>query len=332
VSALAAFVRALSARADAALAIAETVPRELAAHPLAVRVADPALRPLLDALPARASSTVAPAWAIALWSGAAHAPPAPPWPTSAYGTRGAIAGLTHGPIRASFELDAGLLGVMEVATRRAWLWLRDADALPWYLHGAPFLSALSQWAQIEQLTLAHAAAVANDDGAAALLVGRGGSGKSTSALAAWLSGFHLLGDDYVLLDQDHCVHALYRSSKVTAQTLDRLPALKAYQRIAADAAHKAVLTLAQAPRLAASAPLRAVLVPEIRPGQRSALAPISAAQALRALAPSTLLQLPGGDATALAALGSLVRARRCFALTLGDDFAATPKLIAQALA
>ena len=47
----------------------------------------------------------------------------------------------------------------------------------------------------------HAASVGTKDGAV-LIVGKGGSGKSTSALACLNAGMYYLGDDYTLISND----------------------------------------------------------------------------------------------------------------------------------
>ena len=53
---------------------------------------------------------------------------------------------------------------------------------------------------------------------------------------------------------------------------------------------------------------------------------------LRALGPTTLLQLPGAGTDALRAMGDLVRSVPCFALRLGPDADAIPGAVARLLA
>ena len=67
--------------------------------------------------------------------------------------------------------------------------------------------------------LVHAAAVGTDEGAL-LITGRGGVGKSTTALACLEAGMQFLGDDYVVvgLDPEPQVYRLYGSAKLTSNS------------------------------------------------------------------------------------------------------------------
>jgi hypothetical protein len=75
-------------------------------------------------------------------------------------------------------------------------------------------------------------------------------------------------------------------------------------------------------------PLRAIVIPQITGGNRSHLHPLSAADALRALAPSTVLQLPGKRSEGLTQLALLVRSVPSWQLRLGAD----PRTAVDALA
>jgi hypothetical protein len=73
-------------------------------------------------------------------------------------------------------------------------------------------------------------------------------------------------------------------------------------------------------------------VPTVTPGERTRLRPIAAAACLRALAPSTVLQLPHEGGRALSAMAELVRELPAYALDLGDDGADVPALLHPLLA
>ena len=72
----------------------------------------------------------------------------------------------------------------------------------------------------------HAAAV-GQMGSGALLVGKGGSGKSTSALGSLASGWRYIGDDYCLLALNGIpqIHSLCTSAKLNAYHLENFPTL-----------------------------------------------------------------------------------------------------------
>ena len=79
-----------------------------------------------------------------------------------------------------------------------------------------------------------------------------------------------------------------------------------------------------------SLPIRAVLVPRIH-GGHARLHPISPTEALLALAPSTVFQLPFNDGAILSSLANLVRTTPCFALDVGDHSTELAHAIEQAL-
>ena len=74
-----------------------------------------------------------------------------------------------------------------------------------------------------------------------------------------------------------------------------------------------------------------VLFPQIAPGGPSTLEPLSFDDALLELAPNVLLTEPSSSQRHLDALGALVRAGRCFRLTMGRDFDQVTTIIRQLL-
>jgi hypothetical protein len=95
---------------------------------------------------------------------------------------------------------------------------------------------------------------------------------------------------------------------------------------------KRVLFLAQhfPSSLLGSSPLRAIVEPR-HGAERHALTRIPSPQALRMVAPSTMMQLPGDRESTLARLAALVRELPCFELAVGrDPHAAVPLLDALA--
>ena len=120
--------------------------------------------------------------------------------------------------------------------------------------------------------LRHGAAVA-EGGRAALLLGPGGAGKTTTALAAWNAGMDYLGDDYVLVRVGpHVTGArAYATAKADARTATLLPSVvdlgaREYHRGDDD---KTVLQLAGARGLdVIEARVVAVVVPRVAPRAR----------------------------------------------------------------
>jgi hypothetical protein len=335
-----AFAEALEAAFDRAAArrggaVARTY--RIGDHAVRLRLAGPALdAPLTPAWRHLEGPGAPPALTVSAWDGASTGvglPPAP-WGADAYLPQGRIRGFDDGPVLAAHDAGTGILNVLDRERGRATWWTPDAAALPSWETGAPLRILVHWWVADRGLQLVHAAAVATAAGAA-LLVGRGGSGKSTTALACLRAGLGYLADDYCLVASDPPrVFSLYGTAKLDGAMLARFPELAGRVRNPdRPAGEKAVLVLpaAGAGGLRPAAPLRALVVPRVSGADPPRLRPAARAEALRALAPSTIFQLPGAGAGALGRLGAVVRALPAFVLELGPDLDAAAARVAEAI-
>jgi hypothetical protein len=233
--------------------------------------------------------------------------------------------------------------------------LPDASAIPASERAAPIRGALQLLMAARGRLMTHAAAVGRA-GRGVLLVGRGGSGKSTLALSCAIAGMEIVADDYLLLEPDSLTaHAMQSTAKLTEDSAERLaispgvldlvgfePTLegpaKALVRIPDLAPgrmrrHLAIVAIV-APNLP---PLTSRFVaPTATKGEvvdGVALRPISAAEGLRAVAPSTIVQSGFGGASSLATLADLVRRVPSYSLDLSPapaaNAAAVDRLVAE---
>lgn len=261
-----------------------------------------------------------------IWDQAATGvpPPAPFWDMPGWANRGELPALQIEGIIAAYHGDAGYLAAFDPARRHLWIWVRDAAALPRYERAAPLRGPLSWLFAAAGAQFAHAGAVATPHGAA-LLAGRGGSGKSTTAMACAAAGLRYLGDDYVLVAEDSgraMVHSIYATAKLTEQSFGLLPDMRQLADGPATLHEKAVLQLTGTPlgaQLIESAPIAAIVLPRLADARESRWEPAAASRALTALAPTTLFQLPGAGREALDRLARLVRSVPAFTLHLGRD-------------
>jgi len=224
--------------------------------------------------------------------------------------------------------DTGL-SMLHLARNEAIYWVPDAKKVPYYDRAGPLRGILSWWMGRNRRQFVHAAALGRAHGGV-LLAGRGGSGKSTTALASLVAGIGFLADDYCLLstEGDRTIYSIYSCAKLNADNLHKVPGLKAApangHRLEYE---KAVYTLLQdySSQLLKQFPLKAILLPRVGGGATARLEPISAGRALTALAPSSLLQLSGVTAESLRIFASLVAAVPSYELWLADDpFEAAP--------
>ncbi len=183
-----------------------------------------------------------------------------------------------------------------------------------YQQCAPLLHMLQAFLETKNMTLVHAAAVALR-GKAALLVGRGGSGKSTTALLCLKHGLDYLGDDYcaVQTEPKAKVFGVYSSAKFHAA--ERLGFMTARQNPDLEK-HFAMLSSTYHLQLPLQASIQAVFLPTL--ADELQIKEITAQTALLSLAPSTMFQLKTGPMV-FSWLGRLVQKVPCYRLSLGQN-------------
>jgi hypothetical protein len=252
-----------------------------------------------------------------------------------YSLRGEIAGLNTSRIYAVCERGYPSLTMFDSARRLALYWVPAVTALPEWVRGAPLRVLFHWWMGLRGAQLVHGAAVGTDGGGV-LISARGGSGKSTAALACLGAGMQYAGDDYVVLalSPSPRVSGLYGTAKLAVSQLTAFPWLtESVEDPGGLPGEKALLFLDRrhARQLSDGFPLRAVLVPRVtgRPGTR--LVETSPAAALAALAPTTILFHPRAGDQELRKLGQLVRALPTYVLECGTDLGQIPRVIAALL-
>jgi hypothetical protein len=224
------------------------------------------------------------------------------------------------------------LSVLDFDAAHAWFWTADpAELLSWDW-ASPLRAILHWWLGRHGVLQVHGGAVGLPDGGV-IVVGRGGSGKSTTTLSCLSSGLRYAGDDFVgvSIEPEPWVHSLYSSGKLESHHLERFPSLKPAvanpERLDEE---KAIVFAAEAAPGApiAGFPLRAVFVPRVVAAEpETRVVPTSPLAALAALAPSTIFQLHPPQPDALARMGDLVRRVPCYTLELGSDIDRIPEAV-----
>jgi hypothetical protein len=275
---------------------------------------------------------------ISIWDTASTGVPLPPFPPDAVdgGTTGASRVAPAPTVRAKYRPDLQTLSLLDRTTNRAVFCAADAASLPFSETSAPFRVLFHWWMADHGRQLVHGAAVGTSSGGF-LLAGKGGSGKSSTALACLGSGLGYAADDYCLVSLDPVprVHSLYSSARLSALQARHFPHLASvivnHEKLDTE---KALFLVHRYDPVCIQRdfPIRAIVVPVISNGLDSRLEPASPAMALRALAPSTILQLPGAGRAALATLSRLSHLVPTYVLRLGRDLGAIPVTLARGLA
>jgi hypothetical protein len=230
---------------------------------------------------------------------------------------------------------SGALTAAWPADGRAIFHLADARRVPPTERAAPVRDALQLLMAARGRWMTHAGGVGRD-GRGVLLVGRGGSGKSTLALSCALAGMEIVADDYLLLESEGPIaHAMQSTAKLTEDSAERLgvpadsiepagfePTLEGPAKALVD-----IRTLAPG-QMRRRLKVGAVVAPLLPEGSVApVLRRISAAEGLRAVAPSTIVQSGFAGGPALAALAGLVRRVPSYALELSPEPAANAAAI-----
>jgi hypothetical protein len=297
----------------------------LAGRTARVRYAAPRLRarfrPALLHLLADAGPTADPDLTICCWDGSATAAalPAPPWRRVDFLGDSRIRGHIAGPVVATYDADGRLFQLYERRAGRALFHVADGRDLPHWHDRSPFRPLVGLWADEQRLALLHGATVA-EHGAAVVLAGRSGTGKSTAALCCLLGGMDFLGDDACLVDaQPGTVSSVYGRAKLEPDAVRRLGSLDGLASSSIDATGASVLSPAEVAR---SASIRAVLLVSLSGRRHSELsAPLARDTALDGLVDTLRIERGGLTPAAVAALATVADAVCVRSLALGTDLA-----------
>lgn len=278
---------------------------------------DPALR--IDLWDERELGLPAPAW---------RAGDAPEWGVGG----GTLASLCGGRIIRHRLAQSTIW--LERASGRLLGSVADADHMTLQERGKPLYYLLSMWHNDRGAHVIHAGFVERQ-GQGVLLVGAGGSGKSTTSLACAAGGFGFLGDDCTAIEAGagggFVGHSLYSSPWIERLHLRNFPAF------AAGAVHgtreeedKALVVLPRSRqiRLVRHAPVCAVALPRVVDRPDTTMRPATRGEALLAVGPSSILLFaPSPGADGLRGLAALVRQVPAFWLELGRDLENIPRCV-----
>ncbi|BAQ65150.1 hypothetical protein [Geminocystis sp. NIES-3709] len=259
--------------------------------------------------------------------------PSPPWSIDDYGQDGLIQGFNNHRFCTIFRRTSIGLSMLDKENGIGIYWVKDPNTIPYWEIGAPLREIFYFWFSQYKIQLCHGGAVGKPNGGV-LLVGKGGSGKSTTALACLHSELFYASDDYCLVQLEPIprVLSLYSTGKKNVDDLDRLPFLK---NISSNTDHfegeKALYFIYEyfPQKILSSFPLKTVLIPRITGKIDTNIEEASSIAGLKALAPSSIFQLPGDKRQSLKLMGNLLRQIPCFYLNLGTDIKQISEVISQ---
>jgi hypothetical protein len=301
---------------------------------------------------ALASDDGVPDLTIHLWDSASYQTPKPPLPrTEGEAAPGAFFYYSDERFRMGFQVgtsgDARVLAVypekptpalsvLDAEAGEAWYWVEEAARIPYWEEATPMVYLFDWWLRDRGIHLLHAGAVGTEVGGA-ILVGKSGSGKSTSTLSTLDSDLLFAGDDYVAVavEPRPWVYGLYGSGKLMPDHVDRLPfLLPTLSNPARLSEEKAVVYVAEhwPGKMSSGFPLEAIVVARVDgSATRTTIEPVTPLAGLAALAPSTVFQMHTRGQDSLARMRILAERIPSFVLRAGLDVSTTPPAIAALL-
>ncbi len=228
----------------------------------------------------------------------------------------------RGTLSAFHDHDRRFWFILDHTARVGLFWLADAIDLPFWEAAAPFKTLIHWFLHAEPMAMLHAGVIIEAE-RALVLVGPGGSGKSTT-VATWLSeGLAVCGDDLVLAEPGRTgwhAHALYDSIKLAADGALPIPAgMTAAPWWTAGDKRVMRCTDIRPAALASAAPIVGLAQCVITGKPETTLLPQPASHLLKALLPPTVFLLRGREANTLKKLSAMVRSTPCYRLELGTD-------------
>jgi hypothetical protein len=211
-------------------------------------------------------------------------------------------------------------------------WVLDASAIPYHDQASPLRLIFQRWMRTRQCQVVHAGAVGFPHGGI-LLVGKGGSGKSTTTLNCLNSELLYVSDDFCLInDHPHpYVYSLYNTGKLDAHDIDRFPSLKPALSDQGDLNDEKALYFFYRcfpDKISAGFPVKAIFIPEITGLVDTKLKKVSPAKGFLAMAPTTIFMIPKAEQQdANRYLDRFVRKVPNYILELGTDLGQIPRVI-----
>ena len=160
----------------------------------------------------------------------------------------------------------------------------------WSIATHPFAKVCFLWAQQHDLLMLHAAAV-GVDGRGVLIVGHGGTGKSTLTCTCLADGFDFISDDYCLLSATgvRTVYPIYTNVSLNPDSLAKLTMYKPFEILPMQAEKRAFEV--SETKIKPSLPVEAIILPQVTDNIEPEIKSDQTSKALGQLVYSTTKQL-----------------------------------------
>ena len=188
------------------------------------------------------------------------------------------------------ELKWDDLRAADYLKNKYYLLSNPATHTKWSIANHPFAQAIFLWAQRHEFLMLHAAAVGKN-GRGVLIVGHGGTGKSTLACSCLADGFEFISDDYCLLSAagSRIVYPIYTNVSLNPDSLAGLPMFKPFEILPMQE-EKSSFTVSETV-IRSALQIEAIILPQISENTEPEIAMDNSSKALAKVIFSTNKQL-----------------------------------------
>lgn len=274
---------------------------------------------------------------ICIWDGQLidSGSPLPRLDLESFSSRGLVSALSSSKFFTHYQAGSEAVSFLDLKKNKAYFCFSGKKDLPIFEHAAPFRAIFDAWLKENGSHLVHAACL-SFEGKAAMIVGRGGMGKSTTATTSAFYGLDYLGDDYIALSKNETPRAfsLYNSSKILIHELVNLnidsSKIESTPTIS-DNKKLIFLKNISSVKITSEAQLVSTIIPKVTDNKESKIYKIKAQSALFALAPSTIFQSATGSQVDLEFMTRILKRTRNYCLELSRDKESTARCIKSTL-
>ena len=140
--------------------------------------------------------------------------PPPPCGKDRFTYRGDVWGFNSSNFHFAFDWGDHSVNLYDKSKKIAIYWTNSATKTPYWTIASPFRTLFSWLLKEYECQLVHGAAVGTHEGAV-VITGKGGIGKSSTALSSLVNGMQFIGDDFIVVQNSSrpVAHCLYSSAK-----------------------------------------------------------------------------------------------------------------------
>ncbi len=260
----------------------------------------------------------------------------PPCGWDCFTDRGDIWGFNSKRIKTAFHWIECSVNLMDLERNTAIYWVQTAETLPYWVHASPLRTLFHWWMEKNGCQLLHAASVGTREGAV-LITGKGGVGKSTTALSCLEAGLNYMADDYLItcMEPQPRVYSLYSTAKLNADHVHNFPDLARFVKNPEKLdQEKAVMFLfpQMKEQILQEMHLKAILTPRVVNQNETSFSPVQHWTTHRAMSFTTMSQLPYVGRHTHEFIGRLSSLLPGYTLELGRDLQKIPEAVSNFIA